>query len=362
MSGLAGATLHFNKAHYLALPSHYPFEAVPVATGKPAVLFEPQQDRRLARQVATMQGQADAVVGVSTLHLFWDWFELMRKTSACVLLAQDAYPFIQALAKSTLPAEQLFSFQRVDELANRLRQIPPDVPVLVVADSWSNESNQAFAVRECLQVLHNRCGLLLLDDTQTFGLLGKSPSRYMPYGEAGGGLLPWAGIRSDKVVLITSLAKSLGTPVAVLSGSHAVLECFRQQSKTRLYCSPASPVLVRHALRTLQVHARQGGQQRRKLLGNIRLFRHLLTALGMRLEGGSLFPLQKLVLQQAPHCMQIFHAVRRYGIEPVITRSQQGACAVTFILRADHSPEALAYTAQVLGKVSRVALCAELLE
>ncbi|WML91882.1 aminotransferase class I/II-fold pyridoxal phosphate-dependent enzyme [Thiothrix lacustris] len=330
--------LHFNRAHYLDL-SPYPLRVTqPVATGMPAVLFESSQERLLAKQMAAMQGQAAAVLGMSTLHLFWDWFELVRQTPVQVFMAQDTYPFIQLLAKRAFTPQRLQTFRDMAELAKQLAQVSPASLVMVVADSWSLRRNQPFAVKSCLKLLSGRRGLLVLDDTQTCGLLGHNPSRQLPFGGGGGGILPWVGVATEQVVLITSLAKALGTPVAVLSGNAAVVDCFRQQSHTRTYCSPPSPWLVEHALHALQQNAQTGGRRRRSLVGHIHYFQAQLQGVGIHWEGG-IFPVQKLVFPYDWQCVAIYRYLRQRQVETVVTRSDSGACALTVVLRAGHRRE-----------------------
>jgi hypothetical protein len=65
---------------------------------------------------------------------------------------------------------------------------------------------------------------LVIDDTQALGILGHSPGPHAPYGKGGGGSLQWAGIGGPDVLVVSSLAKGFGAPVAVLAGSEATVE------------------------------------------------------------------------------------------------------------------------------------------
>lgn len=344
--------LQFNRAHYLDLnPYPQQLSTQPVATGMPAVLYESVQERALAAQLAAMQGQAAAVLGASTLQLFWDWFEWVRQMPVQVFMAQDTYPFIQLLAKRAFNTQRLQTFRNITELAQQLARMTSASVVMVVADSWSLRTNQPFAVNACLQLLAGWCGWLVLDDTQTLGLLGQNPSPSLPFGSGGGGILPWVGVASEQVVLIASLAKALGTPLAVLSGSKAVVQGFRERSHTRTYCSPPSPWLVEHALYALRQHAQAGEWRRRLLVGNIRYFQAQLRGLGIRLEGG-VFPVQKLVFPHGWQCVAVYRYLRQRQVETVVTRTDCGACALTVILRAGHRRDAI----QRLVKLLRQAL------
>ena len=71
---------------------------------------------------------------------------------------------------------------------------------------------------------------LVLDDTQALGLLGARPSD-TPMADGGGGSLRWRGLSSPHVIVGGSLAKALGVPMAVLSGSEPVIRRFEQKAR-----------------------------------------------------------------------------------------------------------------------------------
>ena len=80
----------------------------------------------------------------------------------------------------------------------------------------------------------------MIDDTQALGILGHSPGGSRPYGEGGGGMARWSNISGPHLVVVASLAKAFGAPLAALSGSEAFVGHFEERSETRVHCSPPS--------------------------------------------------------------------------------------------------------------------------
>jgi 8-amino-7-oxononanoate synthase len=193
----------------------------------------------------------------------------------------------------------------------------------------------------------------LIDDTQAFGILGRSPSAAMPYGLAGGGTLRWLGVTDANVVLLTSLAKAFGAPLALLSGSTGAIERFEALSETRRHCSPPSLAALRAAARALEMNAAQGDELRARLHVLVRQFRDGLQAQGWPATGGC-FPVQTLPQVPGVDPQGLHDRLRRLGVRALLQerRGGQGAC-ITFLITASHTPEAIAGCLEALGKVRR---------
>src|SRR5262249_15113837 len=97
-------------------------------------------------------------------------------------------------------------------------------------------------------------GLLVGGDTQALGLLGRDPTPPAPYGMGGGGSADYSRVGGNHVVLVCALAKSFGVPMAVLSGSRALVERFEAASQTRVHCSPPSAAHLRAAAHALMLN------------------------------------------------------------------------------------------------------------
>ena len=271
--------MDFTSALYLgARALNFPAGLV-LTSGRPAVLGEPPGHRAVAREVARRQGLEAGLLAPSTLHLFWDVFRLPPR-SAVVFMDQAMYPVGQwGSVRATLRGLPVVPFDAADlpGLARRLHSYRQQhkTPWLVT-DGWNLTAGRPAPLAQYLALLSpDPEAVLLIDDTQAFGVLGAAPSARRLLGRGGGGTLPYLGLRSPQILTITSLAKGLGVPVAVLAGSAARLAGFQRRSDVRMHTSPVSNLHAWAAGEALRHDARHGDAARARLGQRIGQFRQI---------------------------------------------------------------------------------------
>lgn len=335
--------MDFTSALYLGM-NHPACSLAPwrnLTTGVPAALKEPPAAGRAAKAVAGLQGREAGLLYASTLHLFWDLFGYLSRQPIAVFLDRQAYPIAGwgaqwAARKGTpvqwLPHHNPEGLRRAIRSASNKGRRP-----VVVSDGWGPQYGKAAPVKEYLDILHPYNGLLVLDDTQALGILGRRPDVAMPYGYGGGGLLPHLGIEVGNVLVGSSLAKAFGVPVAVLSGAGAPdwISRIKAHSLTRLHCSPPSAAVISAALHALKLNRQDGDQRRRVLLQRVQQFRVGLGQAGLA-AGPGLFPLQRLSNVQGETARALHGRLRREGIHTVLAAGHEGRAQLTVLLRADH--------------------------
>lgn len=338
--------LDFTSALYLGprtLPP--PPAGLVLTTGRPAVLGEADRARWVAQAVARRQGLAAGLLAPSTLHLFWDVFRLMP-AAGVLLLDRRLYPVgqwggLRARARG-LPVVQF----RADDLGGLARLLHTyrqqgRTPWLV-ADGWHPGGGPAPLARFAELLAPCPGAVLLLDDTQAFGVLGAAPGPAAPLGHGGGGSLRWAGLDAGaggpEILTITSLAKGLGVPVAVLAGRAARLAQFGRCAETRVHSSPVSAWHAWAAAAALRHDDRHGEAARHRLGQRIGQFRAALARAGLR-PGGGLFPVQKLVLARTTAALSLHQQLRQAGINALLLagETRPSVPEIAFCLRADHS-------------------------
>ncbi|HEX8530892.1 MAG TPA: hypothetical protein VF646_12765 [Cytophagales bacterium] len=343
------APVDFSSALYLGrrsfglpVPGRFTLTA-----GKPAALHEPALHRAVAREVARRQGLEDGLLGPSTFHLFWDLFGMLPRT-ATVLVDESTYRVGRwGVARALLGGVPVRFFPAGDtvRLGRLLHGCAQEGRTpWVLTDGWWMAGNCPAPLGAYLRGLAPfPRGVLLVDDTQAFGILGARPDPALPWGYGGGGTLPCLGLRSHKLVAITSLGKGLGVPVAVLAGSAARLRRCRLRSDVRVHTSPASDLHAWAAWQALQGDAAAGDGRRKKLYRNCLLFRKLLPEGAA--AGGHVFPVQKLRLPDAGTALGLHARLGREGIEALLLAGERRAGPagavpeVAFCLRADHTTE-----------------------
>lgn len=314
-------------------------------------------DLRLANEIARMQGLEKGVLAPSSLHLFWDITSKLGKEA--VVLADDRIYQIArwGLERAACQGARVVYFKHQDPNALQLqlqKQKPsPRQTILVLTDGWCPHCGKAAPLPAYLTLLREHKGLLLIDDTQALGVLGKNPTRSMPYGEGGGGLLQWFGLQGEDIITVCSLAKGLGVPVSVMSGSERQVKAFLRKSETRVHCSPVSAAHVHAALHALQENRKNGSMLRQKLLQNVRLFKKAVLQHGFSTRG-SFFPVQTLMPAPAIRPQVLYRQLGELGIkslllEPHLSKEPE----VSFCLSASHSTEQIRRVAESLSLVSQ---------
>jgi 8-amino-7-oxononanoate synthase len=274
--------------------------------------------------------------------VFWDLFTLLAEGGGPILVDAGAYPIARwGIERAMARGAPVRPFAHHDPAALRraLRQAAPGAAPVVVVDGFCPGCGRPAPLRGYLAALRPLRGLLVVDDTQALGILGRAPGPAAPYGVGGGGTLAQGGVGGADVILVGSLAKGLGAPVAVLAGAAPLVAAFEARSATRVHCSPPSVAVVRAAERALAVNAALGDRLRARLAARVRRFRDGLAALGLRAAGG-LFPVQVLAPAPGPPAPAIHARLRAAGVRALLVRRRAGRPPrLAFLLTAAHAPE-----------------------
>jgi 8-amino-7-oxononanoate synthase len=323
-----------------------------LTTGRPAALEPAPEAVVLAQDLAQLLGCEGAVLAPSTLHLFWDLFDVLARDRIAIYVDGGTYPIARygverAAAKgvptSTFPAHDpaaLASLLQRDRTTGRR-------PV-VVADGLCTATGRTVPLADYLKLVRERNGYLVVDDTQALGILGANPAPDAPYGRGGAGTPARRAVRVPELIIGSSLAKGFGAPLAVLAGSAEVIAKFEELSGTRVHSSPPSLAVISAAQRALVINERQGDRLRNRLANLVRHFRESLRQIGLDACGG-LFPFQTL------------HAVP--GVDPEPLQRRLLSLGVRAVLRSARHPPgaAVSFLITVLHTRADIDRCVEAL-
>ncbi len=352
--------LDFTSALYLGL-RHASRELRPWAqftTGVPAAIASPPGARRVAQKLATLQGCERATLAPSTLHLFWDLLGMFAINQVVIYMDAGVYPIarwgVERAAGRGAPVRE-FTHHDAEALRWELRRTTPSrVRPVVVVDGFCPTCGGAAPIADYLEIVRLYGGSLVLDDTQALGVLGHSPAPDVPYGWGGGGVLQWSDVRGSEVVVISSLAKGFGVPIALLAGSHLTCQRFEAMSETRVHSSPPSIAAVHAAEHALAVNRDQGDSMRLRLTQLVRHFRKRLAEAGFSVTGG-LFPVQTLAPIPQLDAATLHERLLRAGVRVVLQRAHDGHGArISFLITARHSPEEIDCALDALTYVARM--------
>ena len=300
--------LDFTSALYLGL--RHPSAALApwpaLSSGRPAALEEAAGADNVASELASLAGCEAGMLLPSTLHLFFDLFATLP-TRSTYFVDAGSYPVARwgvERAAARGAGLRLFPHYDAKALAQMLaREAHAGSRPVVVIDGYCPGCGVPAPVSDMLTLLRRYDGLLVIDDTQAFGILGErrtgAEMLHAPrYGTGGGGILRHAGAGGPDIVLAASLAKGFGAPVALLAGSASRMARFSQSSLTRVHCSPPSVAAVRAAERAYEVNARRGDFLRRRLARLVKRFRDQVTDTCAIAHGG-IFPMLTLGCEAA---------------------------------------------------------------
>jgi 8-amino-7-oxononanoate synthase len=245
-----------------------------------------------------------------------------------------------------------FAHHDPDSLAGRLRALRHRRPV-VVADGFCPGCGGPAPVSEYLSLARQHGGLLVLDDTQALGILGEDADGSAPFGRGGGGSLRWNDLDGSNVIIVASLAKGLGVPMAVLSAPGREVSRFVRNSRTRVHCSPPSAAVIHAAENALDINHRDGDRLRLILARRIAEFRRQAADEGFRLTGG-LFPVQTLRGLAGRQAATLHHNLLAAGVRTVLHRGRTDRDAkLSFLISASHSFADIRHAVRALQDAAR---------
>lgn len=327
-----------------------------LTTGKPVVLDKPMVNRCLEKDIANLTACENATLGPSTLHLFIDVFRSLSKRKLSIFLDKKAYPIARFGVENVIAcgaaSMSYFRHQNVQDLERKISiNTEKNSCPVVVTDGYCPSCGKVTPLKEMLSIVEKYHGILIIDDTQALGILGESHSLEKPYGLGGGGSLRWYGLKSPNVIVISSLAKAFGAPLAVLAGSNKRVQQFNRYSQTRIHCSPPSNVAVTAAIAALNRNISEGDTLRARLIYLIRYLKKSLYSIGVKTIN-SLFPVQTLQPLPLLSAQNLHQHLYYSGIRTVIHRPRDVTTPrVSLILTSSHSVEMIDKLTQTIRSI-----------
>jgi 8-amino-7-oxononanoate synthase len=335
--------IDFTSALYLGM-RHAHWALPPwlrLTTGRPAALEEPPEANRLSQDIARLLRCERAILAPSTLHLFWDLFDVLASRRIAIYVDAGTCPIARwgierANAKGIPVAE--FPEHDPDSLEALLRRDRAGGrhPV-VVTDGLCAETGRTAPLADYLALVRKNGGRLVIDDTQALGVLGGDPSDDAPYGHGGGGTPAWRGIEAPELITGSSLAKGFGAPLAVIAGAATVISNLESLGATRIHCSPPSLASIGAAHRALAINNREGDVLRARLAKLVRHFKAGLRRVGLSAQGG-LFPIQTLKAIEGVEPEALHRRLLDLGIGALLHRSRSSRRPIlSFLITAAHT-------------------------
>ena len=350
--------LDFTSALYLGM-QHSSESLRPwtqLTTGRPVALGVPINQRRVADKLANLIGCQSAILGTSTLHLFWDFCGFMAREKVAIYMDADAYPIARwgaERASSCGTPIRMFKHHDPDNLERLLSQQASTCrrPV-VMTDGYCPACGAVAPLDEYLKRVRAYKGYLIIDDTQALGILGSSCRHDdTPYGKGGGGSLRSQKVHGSDIVVISSLAKGFGVPLAVLAGNRNIVKRFESNSETIIHTSPPSVVAINAAEHAQAINKIHGETLRSRLAQRALHFRQHLAEAGLETMS-EFFPVQTLKPMPERYARLIHQRLLNSGIRTVLQHSKyHGKAVISFLITVRHRFADIERAVRSLGKV-----------
>lgn len=327
-----------------------------LTTGRPDALVTPARNRRVAADLAALVGCQQAVLGPSTFHLFWDLFNMLADDRIAIYLDRCAYPIAHWGAAQARGKGVPVRFFHHHEPASLRKQMVSDRasrhrPV-VVTDGFCPGCGKFAPIGAYLDIVQSNGGCLVIDDTQALGIWGRCPDPVNPFGSGGGGSLRLQNTQAPCIILISSLAKGFGAPLAMIAGSMDFMRRFRAKSQTQVHCSPASAAAVSAAAQALAINGVQGNALRRKLAQLVRLLRQQFARISASAIGG-LFPVQTLKLASSNWSRTLHHDLQHLGVRTVLRRNCNSRVPhISFLVTIRHTVPGIRLAGKILAAIT----------
>jgi 8-amino-7-oxononanoate synthase len=345
--------LDFTSALYLGMkhPSRSLRSWPKLTTGKPAALESPTNSESAAGSLAELQGCERVGLFPSTLHLFFDLFEILSREGVRLYVDGGAYPIARwGAERATARGALLRKIPHYDAIAARAiieMDRASGLRPVILADGFCPDCGLAAPLKQFLDCVIPDDGYVVLDDTQALGIFG-APDPANPYGRGGGGSLRLHNIHSPAVIVGSSLAKGFGVPLAVLGGNAHLVGRLMRLSQTRVHCSPPSIAALQAAEHALALNRRRGDAIRRHLAELVVRFREHIDRRGISISR-SLFPVQALAFDQRFGADRVHRALWEAGVRTLFVRNRTSPAAkLLFVFNASHSVDDVDRAATIL--------------
>jgi 8-amino-7-oxononanoate synthase len=248
---------------------------------------------------------------------------------------QDRLNHASLLDAARLSGAKLLRYRHLDieSVTRRLTQTAGGTTLIATDGVFSMDGDRA-PLGALAGAAAEHAAWLLVDDAHGFGVWGR---------EGAGWCVEQLPEPEERVILMATLGKALGTFGAFVAGSEALVETLIQHARSFIYTTAPPPALA-WATRTALRLARDGEHLRARLTRLIQCLRQGADQLDLPLLP-SATPIQPLLVGGSGAALRLSEALRRRGILVPAIRPPtvpQGAARLRITLSAVHSEAQLA--------------------
>lgn len=165
-----------------------------------------------------------------------------------------------------------FNHNDMDDLENKLKNVPADKGILIVTDGVFSMSGEICNLPKLVELKKKYGARLMVDDAHGLGILG----------EHGRGTAEYFGLEDEVDLISGTFSKSLASLGGYCACDHEVAEYLRHNSRPFIFSASITPSCVAAARKSLEIIKRE--QRGKQLLEITDYMRECLTKRGIKFK------------------------------------------------------------------------------
>ncbi len=232
----------------------------------------------------------------------------------------------------------------LEELADRLAAVPVESGKLVATDGVFSMDGDIVDLPAILELARRHDAAVLVDDAHALGVLGPD----------GAGTASHFGLRDERLLVMATFSKSLGSIGGVLAGPEEVCHFLRHRARSLLFSASMPPASLAGALAALRI-LQEEPERRERLWANTRRMREGLRAVGLD-TGGSETPILPVFVGSLERVLRFWRGLFDRGVyvnAVVPPGVPDDASRLRVSLSAVHTPEDVDRAVEAFAEVDR---------
>ncbi|MEK7571263.1 MAG: pyridoxal phosphate-dependent aminotransferase family protein [Patescibacteria group bacterium] len=201
--------------------------------------------------------------------------------------------------------------QKLEELLEQHKSSPRK---LICVDGVYSMTGDYALLTQLVPLAKKYDALLYIDDAHGFGFVGEKPTKDMPYGFKGNGIVNHFAVDYDNIIYVSGTAKNFGAAAAVVTVTKPMKDFLMAYAKPLDYTHPSEPFSLGILDRALDLQLEIGEGLREKVF---KLTKTLVT--GLREEGftvlnSTYFPIVSILAGDTERLIKASQKLYEYGI------------------------------------------------
>lgn len=323
--------------------------------GMPRLLAFDPFTKALENELASFLGLEHCLVFPSTTHAALDIVPTAAGQDGAVFVDDWTYPTLwEGIHAAARVGARIFRFPHssLSVLARQLRSARNARNRIILCDGVYPEGGAPAPILEMAFLAERFGGWLCVDDSHGLGVLGRQPiDRRHPYGRGGGGVARYFDLSVEKLLVMGTLSKALGIPLAFVAGSEMLLRKTEAKSASFVHSSPPSLPNVAAGIAALRIAQQEGDDLRERVGQLVRRFQAKLRENSIPVLSYGLFPIQTIPFRTISLATEAGRNLRQRGIWSALQFSppdQPEKGVLRFFVTALHTPAQVDLAAEAI--------------